>query len=131
MDHKPLLTIFGLKKGLPTHTANRLQRWGVILLNYDFRMEFLPSQKLGHVVRLSRLIPKMREPLEDTVISSLPTESIKSTVLCDTVKELPVTLEEIRKEAAKEDVKCSYYSESIRWFVTCHELNMGSSYDKL
>ena len=23
-DHKPLLTIFGLKKGLPIHTANRL-----------------------------------------------------------------------------------------------------------
>ena len=24
-DHKPLLTIFGSKKGIPTHTANRLQ----------------------------------------------------------------------------------------------------------
>ena len=36
-DHKPLLTIFGSKKGLPTHTANRLQRWGAILLNYNFK----------------------------------------------------------------------------------------------
>ena len=40
-DNKPLLTIFGSKKGLPTHTANRLQRWGTILLNYDFDIEFL------------------------------------------------------------------------------------------
>ena len=28
-------------------------------------------------------------------------------------------------------VKCSYHSESICWFVTCQELNMGYSYDKL
>ena len=25
-DHKPLLSIFGSKKGVPTHSANRLQR---------------------------------------------------------------------------------------------------------
>ena len=66
-------------------------------------MEFLPSQKLGHAGGLSRLIPKIREPLEDTVIISLRTESIMSTVLCNAVRELPVTLEEIRKEAAKDE----------------------------
>ena len=103
MGHKPLLTIFSSKKGLLTHMANRLQRWGAILLNYDFKMDFLSSQKLGHTDGLSRLIPKMREPLEDTVIASLHTESIMSTVLCNTVRELPVALEEIRKEAAKDE----------------------------
>ena len=66
-------------------------------------MEFLPSKKFGHASGLSRLIPKMREPLEDTVIASLSSESIMSTVLCNTVRELPVTLEEIRKEAAKDE----------------------------
>ena len=32
-DHKPLLAIFGSRKGIPVHTANRLQRWawGMIL----------------------------------------------------------------------------------------------------
>ena len=45
----------------------------------------------------------MREPLEDTVIASLGTESIMSTVLYNTVRELPVILEEIRKEAAKDE----------------------------
>ena len=45
----------------------------------------------------------MREPLEDTIIASLRTESIMSTVLCNTVRELPITLEEIRKEAAKDE----------------------------
>ena len=38
IDHKPLVTIFGSKKGLPTYTANRLLRWGTILLNYDFQI---------------------------------------------------------------------------------------------
>ena len=87
------------KKGLPTHTANRLQRWGTILLNYDFKMEFLPSKKLGHADGLSRLIPKTGEPLEDTVIASLRSEKDYSAILCNTVKELPVTLDDIKKEA--------------------------------
>ena len=38
-DHKPLLSIFGSKKGVPTHSANRLQRWSVILLNYNFKIQ--------------------------------------------------------------------------------------------
>ena len=73
-DHKPLLTIFGSKKDLPTHTANRLQRWGTILLNYNFQME---KNKFGHADRLSRLIPKYKEPLEDTVIASLQSKKLK------------------------------------------------------
>ena len=32
-DHKPLITIFGSKNGLPVYTANRLLKWGMILLN--------------------------------------------------------------------------------------------------
>ena len=41
-DHRPLLSIFGFKKGIQAHTANWLQRWGTILLNYRFKMEFIP-----------------------------------------------------------------------------------------
>ena len=40
MDRRPLLAIFGSKKGIPTHTANRLQRWATMLLNYSFEMKF-------------------------------------------------------------------------------------------
>ena len=35
-DHKPLPSIFGSKKGIPVHSANRLQRWALVLLGYDF-----------------------------------------------------------------------------------------------
>ena len=54
-DHKPLITIFGSKKGLPIYTANRLLRWGTILLNYNFKIEYLSSKQISHADGLSRL----------------------------------------------------------------------------
>ena len=66
-------------------------------------MEYIPSKKLGHADGLSRLIPKYCEPFEDTVIAALRTEKDHNTSLCNLVKELPVTLEEIVKEAEKDE----------------------------
>ena len=80
------------------HTANRLRRWGTIVLNYNFKMGFQPSKKLCHAAGLSRLILKHREPLKDTVIASLRTGEFKTT-LCNTVRELTVTLDQIKQEA--------------------------------
>ena len=102
-DHKPLITIFGSKKGLPTHTANRLQRWGTILLNYNFSMEFVPSKKLGHADGLSRLIPEYSEPLEDSVIAALRTEKENNNSVINLIRELPVTLNEIIDEAETDE----------------------------
>ena len=53
-DHKPLLSIFASKKDLPTYTANRLLRWRIILLNYNFKIQYLPSKKIAHADGLSR-----------------------------------------------------------------------------
>ncbi len=73
-DHKPLITIFESKKGLPIYTANRLLRWGTILLNYNFKIEYLPSKQISHADGLSRLVPKYSEPFEDTIIAALRTD---------------------------------------------------------
>ena len=40
-------------------SANRLLRWGTILLNYNFKIKFLTSKNICHAHRLSRLIPKV------------------------------------------------------------------------
>ena len=61
-------------------------------------MEFLPSKKLCHTNRLSRLIPKHRELLEDTMIASLRTEGEFKITLCNTVKELSVALDQIKHD---------------------------------
>lgn len=84
-DHKPLLTIFGSKKGIPTHTANRLQQWSIILLNYNFKMQYISSKNIGHADGLSRLIQKCAEPLEDTVIAALREEKELSGLLCNMI----------------------------------------------
>ena len=100
-DHKPLLTIFGSKKGLPTHTAKRLQRWRTILLNHNFKMVYQPSNKFGHADGLSRFILKYKEPLEDTVIVSLQSEG--ELKICYFIRELPVILDQIKQEALRDD----------------------------
>lgn len=96
-DHKPLVTIFGSKKSLPTYTANRLLRWAIILLNYNFNIEYLSTHKIGHADGLSRLIPKATEPLEDTVIASLRAEDEVEENLANTIRDLPVSLKDIKK----------------------------------
>ena len=94
-DHTPLLSILGSKKGVPTHSANRLQRWIVILLNYNFKIQYMPSKKIAHADGLSKLIPDNVELLEETVIAVLKQEKELTEVLINTVSELPVTLKEI------------------------------------
>ena len=62
------------KKSQPTDCRDG----GTILLNYNFKMEYLPMKKFDNAEGLSRLIPKYKEPLEDTVIASLQSEEIKN-----------------------------------------------------
>ena len=63
-DHKP-----GSKKGRAIYTANKQLKWGMILLNYNFKIEYLPSKQISHADGLSRLVPKYSEPFEDTISS--------------------------------------------------------------
>ena len=94
-DHKPLITIFESKKGLSVYTANRLLHWGTILLNYNFKIEFLTSKNICHADRLSRLIPKNTEVFEDSIIATLRTNCKIKNMIAITVKELPVILTDI------------------------------------
>lgn len=43
-DCKPLISIFGSKKGIPVLTASRLQRYSVMLSGYDFEISFIKSE---------------------------------------------------------------------------------------
>ncbi|XP_065072906.1 uncharacterized protein K02A2.6-like [Ochlerotatus camptorhynchus] len=70
-DHAPLLRIFGSLKAIPVNTANRLQRWALTLLLYDFVIEHVPTHKFGHADVLSRLIDNHAKPEEDYVIACL------------------------------------------------------------
>ena len=102
-DYKPLITIFGSKKGLPIYTANRLLRWGTILLNYNSKIEYFSSKQFSHADGLSRLVLKYSEPFEDTIIATWRTDCEIKNMIANIIKELPVTLLEIKSEAINDD----------------------------
>ncbi|KAL7724915.1 hypothetical protein ACLKA6_020051 [Drosophila palustris] len=54
-DHKPLVTIFNPSKHLPTMTSNRLQRWAIILMAYNFEIKYRSTAAHGNADALSRL----------------------------------------------------------------------------
>ena len=80
MDHRLLLS-FWFRKG---YTHSHCQQ--------------VTSKKLGYTDGWSRLIPKFSEALEDMVISTLRDKKELSVLLYDTIQELPVTLEDIKKK---------------------------------
>lgn len=61
-DHKPLLAIFGEKKGLPVMAAARMQRWALILSGFNYTVRYIKGE-LNYADHLSRL------PQHETVIS--------------------------------------------------------------
>ncbi|CAH8538525.1 unnamed protein product [Schistosoma rodhaini] len=101
-DHKPLLAIFGSKKGIPVYTASRLQRWGTTLLGYDFKIKYQPTTDFGQADALSRLIGSRVKHEEDTLVAAIEKEAEVHRVLEDAVDGLPVTFKAI-KEATIND----------------------------
>ncbi|CAH8672200.1 unnamed protein product [Schistosoma rodhaini] len=101
-DHKPLLTVFGSKKGIPVYTANRLQRWATTLLGYDFKIKYNPTTNFGQADALSRLISSQTKHEEDVLVAAVEAEAEVQAVLTDAIAALPITYENI-KEASKRD----------------------------
>ncbi|XP_037047663.1 uncharacterized protein LOC119082294 [Bradysia coprophila] len=53
-DHKPLLSIFGAKKGISPLAAGRLQRWALYLANFTFDIEHIKGKDNAIADFLSR-----------------------------------------------------------------------------
>ena len=54
-DHKPLTSILGPKKGVPSVAAARMQRWALLLAAYNYDIEFRPTAAHSNADALSRL----------------------------------------------------------------------------
>nr|VZI04460.1 unnamed protein product [Spirometra erinaceieuropaei] len=103
-DHKPLLSIFGSKKGIPVYSASRLQRWATILLGYDFDIRYCRTTDFGQADALSRLISNQQEPEEDTVIAAISIEDDVRRQLSDAIRGIPVTAADIRRATEQDPV---------------------------
>ncbi|GFV20774.1 uncharacterized protein K02A2.6 [Trichonephila clavipes] len=92
-DHKPLIAIFGSKRGLPVLAATRLLHYALILQSFEFDIIFRKTIEHGNADFLSRL-PKTSEELEvkdDITIFQM-----------SQVEALPVTSKELRQETSKD-----------------------------
>ncbi|GFV56303.1 transposon Tf2-6 polyprotein [Trichonephila clavipes] len=92
-DHKPLIAIFGSKRGLPVLAATRLLHYALILQSFEFDIIFRKTIDHGNADFLSRL-PKTSEELEvkdDITIFQM-----------SQIEALPVTSKELRQETSKD-----------------------------
>ncbi|XP_063955562.1 uncharacterized protein K02A2.6-like [Lytechinus pictus] len=102
-DHKPLLHLLGPKSSIPTMAASRMQRWAILLSQYDYNIEYLSSKENAVADALSRL------PHED---SEDGTEgSIYVTDIVDS--NFPVTATEIAAETQKDSVLKQVYEQTL------------------
>lgn len=125
IDHQPLSSILGgLKNGILIHTINKFQCWGMILLNYNFKMVCIPSKKLGHEDCLSRLIPKKYETIQRYHdCCSLQAENEIKIVLCNIIRELPKTVQDI-KSKLENDKFSAKMKEILNHFSLCDNVLM-------
>lgn len=103
-DHKPLLAIFGRKTGIAVHQANRLQRWAITLLQYDFDISYVSTNSFGYADVLSRLMQDQKQEEEDFVIASIKFEAEINQILADAFDNLPVTHKMVRAETEKDPI---------------------------
>ncbi|GFV20334.1 retrovirus-related Pol polyprotein from transposon 412 [Trichonephila clavipes] len=92
-DHKPLIAIFGSKRGLPVLAATRLLHYALILQSFEFDIIFRKTIEHGNADFLSRL-PKTSEELEvkdDITIFQM-----------SQIEALPVTSKGLRQETSKD-----------------------------
>lgn len=92
-DHKPLMTIFGPNRGIPQMTANRLQRWALILSNYNYDIKYVPSGQ-NQADCFSRL------PLKENFDEGLVEISYLNYVVGNS--DLPVDCNQIREVTRKD-----------------------------
>ncbi|XP_039451054.1 uncharacterized protein K02A2.6-like [Culex pipiens pallens] len=123
-DHQPLLRIFGSHKGIPTHTSKRLQRLGLVLLCYNFGIDYVSTANFGYADVLSRLIDSAAKPEEEYVIAALYLEDDMSAVLEDSVGNTPVTSKMIAAATARDKVlkKVVQYLEG-EWPASASEID--------
>lgn len=132
-DHKPLLAIFGSKTGIPIYAASRLQRWALILLNYDFELKYIHTDSFGKADVLSRLIADYPRPEEDILIANIGTETelYVNSIYGDTANQLPITTKEIAKASSDDPIlqKLSNFTRN-GWPQKCRDPDLLAFFPK-
>lgn len=100
-DHKPLTTILGSKKGIPSLAAARLQRWAILLSAYTYDIRYKSTMEHANADGLSRL------PLPSTPSSDA--DQGPNTFNIGQVQALPVTAQNIEKATRRDPILSQVY----------------------
>ncbi len=93
-DHKPRLAIFGPTFAVPTLAALRMQRWALLLLAYDYEIQYRRSCDYANADALSHL-PCKYGPSE---------EEHEGVFLISHVEELPISAKDIAEETRRDPI---------------------------
>lgn len=93
-DHKPLLAIFRPTSAVPTLAALRMQRWALLLLAYDYEIQYRRSCDYANADAFSHL-PCKHGPSE---------EEHEGVFLISHVEELPVSAKDIAEETRHDPI---------------------------
>ena len=119
-DHKPLLTIFGPKAGIPVMAASRLQRWAIILSAYTYDIQYKRTKEHGNADTLSRF-PVTND---DCFENEQSLELVVNLVQTSQLEKLPIQAKDIQK-ATKEDKVLSKVCEYIQKGWPAHKKNLS------
>ncbi|XP_055527165.1 uncharacterized protein LOC129719782 [Wyeomyia smithii] len=67
------------------------------MLNYDFDIQYIPTNEFGCADLLSRLIDRTKQPEEEFVIAALNLEEDLTSILSDVAEKVPVSFAALRK----------------------------------
>jgi hypothetical protein len=54
-DHQPLESLFCEKRSIPDSTSPRIRKWALMLMNFDYQIQFVNGRNIAHADALSRL----------------------------------------------------------------------------
>ena len=67
-DHKPLLGIFSPSKNIPPMASGRIQRWSLLLQNYNFTLR----HRSGALLRTADALSRLPLPNDSSEITEIP-----------------------------------------------------------
>ncbi|PIK46177.1 hypothetical protein BSL78_16969 [Apostichopus japonicus] len=95
-DHKPLQSLFNEAKSTPPQATSIIQRWALMLANYEYNLKFRHTSERGNADAFSRL------PLKDN--NTQVPMSADTILLLENLNQGPITTTEISNWTAKDPV---------------------------
>lgn len=92
-DHRPLIQIFAPGKGLPAHSALRMQHYAVFLQGFSYEIKYKNTKQHSNADGLSRLPITKEEDYEQDIVDNFEISIIDS---------LPITHSELAAETEKD-----------------------------